>query len=282
MNRIDKRLLKCKTEGNSALIPYIAAGDPYPDITVDVMHALVHSGADIIELGIPFSDPMADGPVIQRALENALAHNVSIHDVFSIVRQFRQKDTETPIVLMGYLNPIEKMGYTGFASACADAGVDGVLTVDLPPEEATDLSSLLGEHEISTIYLMSPTTSNERIAYIAKAASGYIYYVSLKGITGASNLNVESIAEKMLSIQAVTQTPIAVGFGIKNTETAGAVASLADGVVIGSALVQLIHNQFHDAGYVKGQTPSDALVKVSIIEAVQSFMKPMKKVMQKG
>lgn len=280
MNRIDKCLASCQASGKSALIPYIAAGDPYPGLTVDLMHGLVSAGADIIELGIPFSDPIADGAVIQKALENALAHHTSIQDVLEMVQQFREDDAETPIVLMGYLNPIEKLGYGTFAARCALAGVDGVLTVDLPPEEAHDLSTSLADHSISTIYLMSPTTSDERVKLIAESASGYIYYVSLKGITGAGNLDIDSIATKMQFIKAVTHVPVAVGFGIKNAEVASAVAALADGVIVGSALVQLIHDQFALSGCEQGHLPKHPeRVKGKILEAMQDFIVPMKQAM---
>jgi len=240
MSRIKNCFESLKAQNKKVLIPYITAGDPDPGDTVALAHALVKSGANIIELGVPFSDPMADGPVIQRASERALAHHVSLHQVLDMVREFRATDNETPIVLMGYLNPIEVMGYDIFAKAAADAGVDGVLTVDMPPEEAEDLGQVLMDKGIDPIYLMAPTTSEERIQKICDAARGYVYYVSLKGVTGAATLDVGSVAEKVQQIRSRTELPIGVGFGIKDAPTAAAVAAVADAVVVGSALIQKI------------------------------------------
>jgi tryptophan synthase alpha chain len=240
MSRITTCFETLKAHNKKALIPYITAGDPDPGDTVPLAHALVQSGANIIELGVPFSDPMADGPVIQRASERALAHHVSLHQVLDMVREFRDTDNETPIVLMGYLNPVEVMGYESFAKAAADAGVDGVLTVDMPPEEAEELGQALMNNGLDPIYLIAPTTSEERIQKICDAARGYVYYVSLKGVTGAATLNVESVAEKTRQIRARTDLPIGVGFGIKDASSAAAIAVVADAVVVGSALIQKI------------------------------------------
>ncbi|KPJ96984.1 MAG: tryptophan synthase subunit alpha [Gammaproteobacteria bacterium SG8_15] len=240
MSRITTCFETLKAHNKKALIPYITAGDPDPGDTVPLAHALVQSGANIIELGVPFSDPMADGPVIQRASERALAHHVSLHQVLDMVREFRDTDNQTPIVLMGYLNPVEVMGYESFAKAAADAGVDGVLTVDMPPEEAEELGQALMNNGLDPIYLIAPTTSEERIQKICDAARGYVYYVSLKGVTGAATLNVESVAEKTRQIRARTDLPIGVGFGIKDASSAAAIAAVADAVVVGSALIQKI------------------------------------------
>lgn len=225
-----------------ALIPYITAGDPDPGITVDMMHDLVANGANIIELGVPFSDPMADGPVIQRASERALHNGVTLRDVLAMVREFRQSDNSTPVVLMGYLNPIEVMGYQAFAQQAAAAGVDGVLTVDMPPEEATDLVSALSGYGLDPIFLIAPTTSLERIKTICDAARGYVYYVSVKGVTGASTLDVASVADKLQQIRQCTQLPVGVGFGIKDAQSAGQIAQIADGVVVGSAIIKIVEN----------------------------------------
>ena len=242
MSRITTCFETLKAHNKKALIPYITAGDPDPGDTVPLAHALVQSGANIIELGVPFSDPMADGPVIQRASERALAHHVSLHQVLDMVREFRETDNETPIVLMGYLNPVEVMGYESFAKAAADAGVDGVLTVDMPPEEAEELGQALMNNGVDPIYLIAPTTSEERIQKICDAARGYVYYVSLKGVTGAATLNVDSVAEKTRQIRAKTELPIGVGFGIKDASSAAAIAAVADAVVVGSALIQKIEH----------------------------------------
>jgi tryptophan synthase alpha chain len=240
MSRIAQRFADLKAAGRKALIPYVTAGDPNPHVTVPLMHALVEAGADLIELGVPFSDPMADGPVIQRATERALAHHVSLHSVLDMVRQFRQRDTDTPVVLMGYLNPVEIMGYEAFARDAAAAGVDGVLTVDMPPEEAENVVPLFREHGLDPIFLLSPTSHEERIKRIAAVASGFVYYVSLKGVTGAANLAVDQVAAKLDEIRAHTDLPLGVGFGIKDATTAAAVARVADAVVVGSALVNRI------------------------------------------
>ncbi|MDH5357042.1 MAG: tryptophan synthase subunit alpha [Gammaproteobacteria bacterium] len=240
MSRIRQCFEKLKADGQTALIPYITAGDPEPWVTVSILHALVDAGANILELGIPFSDPMSDGPVIQKACERALKNDVSLHDVLDIVRQFREKDTETPIVLMGYANPLEAMGYKEFAINAQKVGVDGVLTVDMPPEESDEFLSIMDEHDIDTIFLVAPTTSVERMAKIAQYARGFIYYVSIKGVTGTASLDVAEVTEKMATLRQCTDLPLGVGFGIRDGKSAAEVAEIADAVVVGSALVRCI------------------------------------------
>lgn len=240
MSRIASCFEALRSKGTKALIPYITAGDPSLDVTFSLAHAAVAAGANIIELGVPFSDPMADGPIIQRASERALTHGASLRDVLAVVAKFRKTDNVTPIVLMGYLNPIEAMGYKNFATEAASAGVDGVLTVDLPPEEAKDLLVELVSLELDPIFLIAPTTNVERIQTICRVASGYLYYVSFKGITGASHLDVTSVDAKVQEIRQYTDLAIGVGFGIKDPESAAAVAQIADAVVVGSALIQRI------------------------------------------
>jgi tryptophan synthase alpha chain len=240
MSRIQTTFSALKQQGRKALIPYITAGDPNPALTVPLMHTLVESGADIIELGVPFSDPMADGPVIQRASERALAHHVGLGRVLQMVREFRQQDNKTPIVLMGYANPVEAMGVERFVAAAKEAGVDGVLTVDYPPEECTDFIRKLRDVDIDPIFLLSPTTESSRVDMIVNQASGFVYYVSLKGVTGAQNLNIDEVADKLAAIHAKTGLPIGVGFGVRDAETAKAVARIADAVVVGSRMVQAV------------------------------------------
>jgi tryptophan synthase alpha chain len=240
MSRIPARFAELRERGRTALIPFVTAGDPQPGITVELMHTLVDAGADILELGVPFSDPMADGPVIQRASERALAHHVSLHQVIDMVRRFRESDADTPVVLMGYLNPIEIMGYEAFAREARAAGVDGVLTVDMPPEESHDLVQQLRECGLDPIYLVAPTSHKARMERIASAASGFIYYVSLKGVTGAANLDLDAVASKLAEIREVTDLPLGVGFGIKDAETARNIARISDAVVVGSALVSRV------------------------------------------
>ncbi|NWK79126.1 tryptophan synthase subunit alpha [Aquitalea sp. LB_tupeE] len=227
-------------EGKKALIPFITAGDPHPSRTVELMHGLVDGGADIIELGVPFSDPMADGPVIQRASERALVHKVGLRDVLAMVAEFRKTNTTTPVVLMGYLNPVFVMGYAAFATAAREAGVDGVLTVDCPPEEAADLSAALIAADLDPVFLIAPTTPEARVREIARHARGYVYYVSLKGVTGAGNLDIDDVARKIAALRAHIQVPIGVGFGIRDAATAKAISVTADAVVVGSRLVQEI------------------------------------------
>lgn len=250
MSRLAECFGRLRAAGKKALIPYVTAGDPSPEVTVPLMHAMTAAGADIIELGVPFSDPMADGPVIQRASERALAHHVSLRRVLEMVREFRRDDAMTPVVLMGYLNPVEAMGHAAFAQAAAKAGVDGVLTVDLPPEEAGDLLGALGAHGLDPIFLVAPTSTPERLRAISAAARGFIYYVSLKGVTGAANLDIASVRSKVAEIRGGTDLPIGVGFGIRDAASAAAVAAVADAVVIGSALVKIMEEAGADAGSV--------------------------------
>ncbi len=240
MSRIQKRFETLKASGRKALIPFVTAGDPGPQVTVPLMHAMVEAGADILELGVPFSDPMADGPVIQRASERALLHHVSLKDVLAMVAEFRQQNSDTPVVLMGYLNPMEVMGYEHFAKSAAEAGVDGVLTVDLPPEEAAEFLVALKPHELDPIFLLAPTSDAERISHICQSASGFVYYVSVKGVTGTAALDTVEVAERLEIIRQCTDLPVGVGFGIKDDQTAAQVAGIADAVVVGSAIVSRI------------------------------------------
>lgn len=238
MSRIEQTLKTLSDNGKKGLIPFITAGDPSPELTVPLMHALVAGGADILELGIPFSDPMADGPVIQRASERALEKGVRLRDVLDYVQQFRQRDSDTPVVLMGYANPIERMGVDAFIDAASQAGVDGVLVVDYPPEESELFAKKMKKQDLDAIFLLAPTSTDDRIEKIGKIASGYVYYVSLKGVTGSASLNVDSIAEMIPRIRAHVNVPVGVGFGIRDGETARAVADVSDAVVIGSRIIQ--------------------------------------------
>ena len=247
MSRIQSCFAELKERQRVALIPFITAGDSEPSLTVPLMHALVESGADLIELGIPFSDPMADGPVIQKAAERALEHNVSLRDVLQMVAEFRQRDAVTPVLLMGYLNPVEVMGYAAFAAEAGEAGVDGVLIVDLPPEEGGEILPQLYAHQIDPVFLIAPTSDRSRIQKICDASRGYVYYVSLKGITGAGHLDLDSVAQKVTKIREITQLPIGVGFGIKDAATAAAMGKLADAVIVGSAIVNRIEEHQGDA-----------------------------------
>lgn len=237
MSRIKNCFASLQATGRKALIPYIVAGDPVKSATLAQMHALVKAGADIIELGVPFSDPMAEGPVIQQAHERALVHNTSLRDVLAMVAEFRCTNQLTPVVLMGYLNPVEVMGYKEFADKAQQSGVDGVLTVDLPPEEADELNAALSAQKLDSIFLIAPTTSIIRIQQICARATGYLYYVSLKGVTGASHIDANEVASKVAQIRAHTSLPVSVGFGIKDAASATAIGVSADGVVVGSALV---------------------------------------------
>jgi len=239
-NRIDSRFKALSGAGRKALVPFITTGDPDPEWTVGIMHALVAAGADVLELGVPFSDPMADGPVIQVASERAIKRGVNLAKVLSTVKSFREKDADTPVVLMGYLNPIERFGADEFARQAESCGVDGVLIVDCPPEEMSRFRVPLDQHDIHTISMIAPTTTPERMKMIAGQARGYIYYVSFKGITGANRLVEASLETPIRNLRAASDLPIAVGFGIKGPESAAAVARVADAVVIGSALVEKI------------------------------------------
>ncbi|WP_322881916.1 tryptophan synthase subunit alpha [Pandoraea sputorum] len=258
MSRIQATFQALQAQGKKGLIPFITAGDPEPGWTVKLMHALADNGADVIELGVPFSDPMADGPVIQRASERALARGVSLAEVLGYVAVFRQTNDRTPIVLMGYANPIEAMGLDAFAERAAKAGVDGVLVVDYPPEEAEGFAGAVRAQGIDPIFLLAPTSTDARIAAVARQASGYLYYVSLKGVTGAASLDLGSVASKIPQIKAVADLPVGVGFGIRDAETARAVASVADAVVIGSAIVQRLENTPRD---LEGQNAVKSLAE---------------------
>jgi len=242
VSRIAERFSELRAQNRCALIPFVTAGDPSGEVTVPIMHALVEAGADVVELGVPFSDPMADGPVIQRASERALSAGMNLGRVLEIVREFRQRDTATPVVLMGYLNPFEVAGYEKFADAASEAGVDGVLTVDLPPEEAGPFLAAVRARGIDLIFLLAPNSDEKRIRRICDAASGFVYYVSLKGVTGASHLDVDEVATKVTAIKRATDLPVGVGFGIRDGETAARVASVSDAVVVGSVLVQAIES----------------------------------------
>ena len=239
MTRIASCFENLRRDNRKALISFITAGDPHPDYTLELMHALVEGGSDLIELGIPFSDPMADGPVIQAACERALIHDTSLQDVINIVKKFRQDNTTTPIIFMGYQNPFEVYGVSAFAQA-ARGQVDGVITVDLPPEESDDIAVLYKTNQIDTIYLLAPTTNTQRIQTITNLASGFLYYVSFKGITGANRLDVDSVTAKVTQIRNYSKIPVAVGFGIKDAASAKSVAPCADAVVVGSAIVSII------------------------------------------
>lgn len=242
MSRITATFLKLQEQRKKALIPFVTAGDPSPELSVPLMHAMVRAGADIVELGIPFSDPMADGPAIQRSSERAIKLGVGLRNVLGYVAEFRKTNDTTPVVLMGYANPIEHMGYEAFAKAARASGVDGVLVVDYPPEEGGDLFKYLGEQQLDPIFLLAPTSSDARIAAVGKLARGYVYYVSLKGVTGAANIDLTEVAAKLPQIKASTQLPIGVGFGIRDAATAKAVAGIADAVVIGSRIIQEIES----------------------------------------
>jgi tryptophan synthase alpha chain len=242
MSRIAATFDRLKQQGRKALIPFVTAGDPSPALAVPLMHTLVQAGADVIELGVPFSDPMADGPVIQRASERALAQGVGLKGVLGFVAEFRKTDAVTPVVLMGYANPIEAMGVEIFADRARAAGVDGVLVVDYPPEEAQTLVAVLDARGLDTIFLLSPTTTDARMEAVARLGRGYLYYVSLRGVTGASNIDVGEVAAAVKRIGRHTQIPVGVGFGIRDGATARAVADVADAVVIGSRLVQEIES----------------------------------------
>ena len=241
MNRIQDKFDALAEQGRKALIPYIVAGDPDIESTVPLMHALVHAGADVLEIGVPFSDPMAEGPVIQKAHERALEHKTSLRIILKLIHKFRETDASTPVVLMGYANPIEVMGYSTFSALAQEAGVDGVLIVDLPPEEAQPLNVELRKVGLHSIYLIAPTTTKQRAQTICDAATGYIYYVSLKGVTGAGNIDTEEVGRKVADLKGMTSLPVCVGFGIKDGESAKLVAAHADGVVVGSALVSAVN-----------------------------------------
>ncbi|NEX61632.1 tryptophan synthase subunit alpha [Noviherbaspirillum galbum] len=242
MSRIQNTLQALAAQNKKGLIPFITAGDPAPELTVSLMHALVAGGADVIELGVPFSDPMADGPVIQRASERALANGVGMRHVLQFVHEFRASNQHTPVVLMGYANPIERMGEEKFIGAAKEAGVDGVLVVDYPPEECEEFAARMKENGLDPIFLLAPTSTAERIAQVGKIASGYVYYVSLKGVTGSGHLDLDAVAKKIPEIKQSVKVPVGVGFGIRDAETARAIASVSDAVVIGSRIIQELEN----------------------------------------
>jgi tryptophan synthase alpha chain len=258
MNRIDNTLAHLKAQGKKMLSPYITAGDPEPKLTVPLMHELVRAGADILELGIPFSDPMAEGPVIQAAMERALAQKVHCSTVLNMVKEFRMQDQKTPIVLMGYLNPIEQMGYEHFAQQATKAGVDGTILVDLPPEESEEVIKIWNKYGLYSIFLCSPTTSEERMALVNQFARGYLYYVSLKGVTGSDALDSSSLKTKYQQRKAQTKLPLMVGFGIKTAEMADTIARFADGVIVGAALITQIQ-EAHTAQNDMLQAASDLI-----------------------
>jgi tryptophan synthase alpha chain len=266
MSRIQSRFEALRKAGRKALIPYITAGDPQPSLTVPLMHALVEAGADVIELGVPFSDPMADGPVIQRSAERALAKGVRLKDVLGMVRSFREGDGATPVVLMGYANPIEAMGAQRFVAEAKAHGVDGVIVVDYPPEECEEFARLSRESGIDPIFLLAPTSTEHRIAQVGRVGSGYLYYVSLKGVTGAGNIDLDEVAARIPRIRAATKLPIGVGFGIRDAESARRVASVADAVVIGSRIIQEI-----EAG-----APETAAARV------KAFIRPIRAALDAG
>lgn len=250
MSRIDKTLAELKSQGRKALIPYVTAGFPFADITPELMQGMAEAGADIIELGVPFSDPSADGPVIQKAGDRALAAGIGLAQVLAMVKRFRERNTTTPVVLMGYANPVErydqKHGAGAFVNDAAEAGVDGVLVVDYPPEECEDFARALRARNMDLIFLLAPTSTDERMAQVARVASGYVYYVSLKGVTGAGTLDVSQVEAMLPRIRAHVNIPVGVGFGIRDADTARAIGRTADAVVIGSKLIQLIEDEPHE------------------------------------
>jgi tryptophan synthase alpha chain len=259
MSRIAGRFEELRRARRKALIPYITAGDPSPQMTVPLLHALVEAGADIVELGVPFSDPMADGPVIQRSGERALKHGVGLADVLGLVGEFRARDSATPIVLMGYANPIEAMGAGRFLQRAPAAGIDGVIVVDYPPEECVEFAQAAKQHDIDPIFLLAPTSTERRIQDVARCGSGYLYYVSLRGVTGAAHLDFSEVSKRIPQIRAATKLPIGVGFGVRDAESARRVAESADAVVIGSRLIQEIE-----------AAPAEALARV------KSFLRPIR------
>ena len=252
MSRIARRFAELGARKRTALVPFVTAGDPSPAVTVPAMHAMVAAGADILELGVPFSDPMADGPVIQRAGERALAAGMTFEKVLDVVREFRGDDGETPVVLMGYLNPLEAAGYARAAERAAAAGVDGFITVDLPPEEAGALVREVRANGMDPVFLVSPTSGDARIARICAEASGFVYYVSLKGVTGAATLDAGEVAERMARIRRVTDLPVGVGFGIRDGASAARIAKVADAVVVGSAVVALVEANVESPDAIPG------------------------------
>jgi len=241
IQRISSAFDKVRAQGRAALIPYITAGNPLPESTVKLMHALVEAGSDVIELGVPFSDPMADGPVIQKAAERAIAQGVGLKQVLQMVAEFRKDDQQTPVVLMGYANPIERIGQQAFVDQASAAGVDGVLVVDYPPEESEEFSLMLDKAQIAPIFLLAPTSTEDRVKAIGQCARGYVYYVSLRGVTGASHIDTEDVARQVQRIRQHVSIPVGVGFGISDEKSAASVARVADAVVIGSKLISVMN-----------------------------------------
>lgn len=260
MGRLSARLTARKSASEKSLVAYVVAGDPLPEATVPLLHALAAAGVDAIELGVPFSDPEAEGPVIQQAHERALVHHVTLRQCIEMVARFRENDTETPVLLMGYLNPVEIMGYEAFSAAASAAGVDGTILVNLPPEEAGLLDAAFQQHGLEPVYLLAPTTTQERAAVICQASRGFVYYVSLKGTTGAGTLDVDDVKSNLERLSGFSELPVLVGFGVKDEASARAVAAVSDGVVVGSAIVSLMAEYGEDpaqmtrmvSGFVKG------------------------------
>ncbi|MFA7668071.1 MAG: tryptophan synthase subunit alpha [Burkholderiaceae bacterium] len=271
MNASNERLQAAfaRLSGRTALIPYITAGDPSPDATPALMHALVRAGADIIELGVPFSDPMADGPVIQRAAERAIARGTGLRQVLDMVAEFRRKDDTTPVVFMGYANPIERMGQQAFVDAAHQVGLDGILVVDYPPEEITDFASMLGQARIDPIFLLAPTSTEKRMKAVAEVARGYVYYVSLKGVTGAGNLDTDDVARRLDIIRRHVKIPVGVGFGIRDPESARKVSECSDAVVIGSKIIETMEAAVQ-AAQAEGLSGPDTDARA--IEAAASWL----------
>lgn len=272
MSRLAQRFADLKANSRTALIPYVMTADPSPEITLPLMHAMVEAGADVIELGAPFSDPMADGPVIQAAAERSLEHHTSLHDVFAVVSEFRKTDKDTPIIMMGYLNPIEVMGYQAFAEQAAASGIDGVITVDMPPEEAGDYVPALKAQGLDPVFLLAPTSTEERIKKMAAVVSGFVYYVSLKGVTGAATLDVSSVQEKVAEIRRFIDLPVGVGFGISDATSAAKVAACADAVVVGSAIVKKMAQN-------AGKTERERAI---IIKEISDILSAMRAAMDAG
>jgi len=269
VSRLSSKAGLLRDLGKKALVTYIVAGDPDQSVTVPLMHKLVAAGVDVIELGVPFSDPEAEGPVIQRAHERALRAGTSLLDVMQLVEEFRSLDQETPVVLMGYLNPIEKIGYENFAQKASKCGIDGTIIVNLPPEEAADLSRYLEQYDIESVYLLAPTTTPERAVGISSKSRGFVYYVSLKGTTGAGSLNTSEVSGKVRAMKEIVKMPLYVGFGIKNGVTAAAVAHESDGVVVGSAIVDYM--AFHENNIGELETSVVTLVQ-EIRSALDAFV----------
>lgn len=268
MSRIQTVFAQLQQRGRKALIPYVTAGDPDPATTVPMMHSMVAAGADIIELGVPFSDPMADGPVIQRAGERALKHGVGLVHVLQMVEDFRRSNAATPVVLMGYANPIEAIGAMAFVAAAARAGVDGLIVVDYPPEESAEFASAVRAAGMDLIFLLAPTSTQERVELVARLASGFVYYVSLKGITGATHIDLADVAANVARIRAATGLPVGVGFGIRDAETAKAICSVADAAIIGSRIIQEVEAS------PAGEAPARVAAFIKGVRAAMDGAKP--------